>query len=386
MMLPLVPLPLGLRPSDSPALRVTADLRITGDTDAAAALTALISARTGVEPAGSEGGTAVIDLRREPGGTAESYRITVDAASARITAPDAAGLFYAVQTLGQLITRDDAGFTIPAVEIADAPRFAYRGVMLDVARHFFPVDVVRDYIDRAASLKFNALHLHLSDDQGWRIHLDSRPKLTERASGSAVGGDAGGFYSKADYRRIVDYAAERHMIVVPEIDVPGHTHAVSLAYPELTEAPVLSPHVLEIVASHGGAAPVAGEPYTGMAVGFSSLRIHDEATYDFLADVFGELAGMTRGPICTSAGTRRSARPRTTSRRSSRARPRSSRISARPRSPGTRRERRPASIRARSGSTGGSASRRTAWTRRPARSSATTPDSSSRPPMRCTST
>lgn len=302
MMLPLVPLPLEQRLSGSPALRVTTDLRITGDTDAAAALTAFISARTGVEPAGSEGGTAVIDLRREPGGTAESYRITVDAASARITAPDAAGLFYAVQTLGQLITRDDAGFTIPSVEIADAPRFAYRGVMLDVARHFFPVDVVRDYIDRAASLKFNVLHLHLSDDQGWRIHLDSRPKLTERASGSAVGGDAGGFYSKADYRRIVDCAAERHMIVVPEIDVPGHTHAVSLAYPELTEAPVLSPHVLEIVASHGGAAPVAGEPYTGMAVGFSSLRIHDEATYDFLADVFGELAGMTPGPYLHIGG------------------------------------------------------------------------------------
>ena len=207
-----------------------------------------------------------------------------------------------MQTLGQLITAGTDGFAIPAVQIEDAPRFAYRGVMLDVARHFFPVETVKAYIDRAAGLKFNALHLHLTDDQGWRIHLDSRPKLTELASGSAVGGDAGGFFSKADYRQIVEHAASRHMIVVPEVDLPGHTHAVGLAYPELAEEPVLSAHILEIVQSHGGAVPTAGEPYTGMGVGFSSLKIHDENTYDFVADVVGELAAMTPGPYLHIGG------------------------------------------------------------------------------------
>ncbi len=92
------------------------------------------------------------------------------------------------------------------------------------------------------------------------------------------------------------------MIVVPEVDLPGHTHAVGLAYPELAEAPVLSPHILEIVDAHGGAVPTAGEPYTGMGVGFSSLKIHDEATYDFVADVVGELAAMTPGPYLHIGG------------------------------------------------------------------------------------
>ena len=194
-----------------------------------------------------------IDLRDRAGGAAESYRIAADAASVVVTGADAAGLFYGVQTLGQLIARDGDGVgSCRPSQIEDAPRFAYRGVMLDVARHFHPVETVKAYIDRAAGLKFNALHLHLTDDQGWRIHLDSRPKLTELASGTAVGGDPGGFYTKADYREIVEYAASRHMIVVPEIDMPGHTHAVGLAYPELAEAPVLSTTCSRSCRDHGG--------------------------------------------------------------------------------------------------------------------------------------
>ena len=300
MTLALVPAPVSCSESGGPAFRLGEDTRIVGDVDAAARLTALIAARTGVTPLGGEG--LLIDLRIQPGGTPESYRIVADAASIVITGADAAGLFYGVHTLGQLITAEGGHYMIPAVQIEDEPRFAYRGVMLDVARHFLPVETVMGYIDRAAALKFNALHLHLTDDQGWRIHLDSRPKLTELASASAVGGDAGGFFSKTDYRAIVAYAASRHMIVVPEVDLPGHTHAVGLAYPELVEAPVSSPEVLAIVESHGGAAPTAGEPYTGMAVGFSSLRIHDEATYDFVADVVGELAAMTPGPYVHIGG------------------------------------------------------------------------------------
>jgi hexosaminidase len=300
MTLPLVPAPVSCTESGGPGFRLDERTRIVGDADAAAALSALIQARTGAAPAAHDG--PAIELRIAPGGATESYRIAADAASVVVTGADAAGLFYGVQTLGQLISAGNDGFVIPAVQIDDAPRFAYRGVMLDVARHFLPVETIMAYIDRASALKFNALHLHLTDDQGWRIHLDSRPKLTELASGSAVGGDAGGFFSKADYRAIVVYAAARHMIVVPEVDLPGHTHAVGLAYPELAEAPALSSHILEIVDSHGGAVPAAGEPYTGMGVGFSSLKIHDEATYDFVADVVGELAAMTPGPYLHIGG------------------------------------------------------------------------------------
>ena len=146
-----------------------------------------------------------------------------------------------MQTLGQLIARDGDGWVDPRGR--DRGRPALRLPRRD-ARRRPPLPSrsrrVKAYIDRAAGLKFNALHLHLTDDQGWRIQLDSRPKLTELASGTSVGGDPGGFYSKADYREIVEYAASRHMIVVPEIDMPGHTHAVGLAYPELAEAPVLT--------------------------------------------------------------------------------------------------------------------------------------------------
>jgi N-acetyl-beta-hexosaminidase len=233
---------------------------------------------------------------------AEGYRLYIDELAMRAEAATEAGLFYARQSLTQLVTERDGRWIVPAAAVRDAPRFPYRGVMLDVARHFFPVEVVKAYIDRASALKLNALHLHLTDDQGWRIEIEAWPRLTETASGTSANGDPGGFYTKAQYREIVAYAASRHMIVVPEIDVPGHTHAVTLAYPELTEAPVLTD--LHAVAARelGQELPVAGEPYTGWAVGFSSLKIHDEATYAFLADVFGELAEMTPGPYLHLGG------------------------------------------------------------------------------------
>ncbi|WP_019179375.1 beta-N-acetylhexosaminidase [Microbacterium yannicii] len=304
MSLPVVPAPASIEPSAGsfPLVPATA---IDGDPDAAVALRRVIEARTGLMlDAGPEAARRVIlgVEARADRGAPESYRLVVDAETVTVTGADAAGLFYGVQTLGQLIARDGDGWMIPAVTAQDAPRFAYRGVMLDVARHFHPVPTVKGYIDRAASLKFNVLHLHLSDDQGWRIELHSRPRLTEVASATAVGADPGGFYTKADYREIVEYAASRHMIVVPELDMPGHTHAVGLAYPELAEEPVLSDSIRQVAHEYGGGLPTAGTAYEGMAVGFSSLKIHDEATYDFVADVFGELAGMTPGPYLHLGG------------------------------------------------------------------------------------
>lgn len=292
----LVPTPTSMTALPDAPFRIGSGAEITGDPTAVAALQRHLDPL----PAAPSGGS--IDLSIELGGPAGSYRLAVGAASVAVTGADAAGLFAGIQTLTQLLAEGPDGWTIPAVRIDDAPRFAYRGVMLDVARHFHGVDTVKAYIDRASSLKFNVLHLHLSDDQGWRLEILSRPELTARAAATAVGGDAGGFYTQDDYREIVAYAAAHHMTVVPEIDVPGHTHAVSLAYPELSEQPVLSEHVQETVAQFGGGLPENGSAYEGMAVGFSSLKIHDEQTYAFLRDVFAEVAALTPGPYLHFGG------------------------------------------------------------------------------------
>lgn len=232
----------------------------------------------------------------------EGYLLCVSEAGVRIESSTAAGAFYAQQTLAQLVRFDDAGALIPAVQIRDAPRFAYRGVMLDVARHFHPLETVEAVIDRAASLKLNALHLHLTDDQGWRLALRSHPELAEKGSTTSVAGDPGGFYTREDYARIVEYAAARHMIVVPEFDLPGHTHAVGLSHPELLADPVLSEHMLEVTEQYGGGLPRQGEPYTAIAVGFSSLRADAPGLEPFLRDVLGEIAELTPGPYLHVGG------------------------------------------------------------------------------------
>lgn len=307
----LVPAPASHEVSGETPFALTAQISIEGDADATDALRTLVAVRTGLRLHGAvptsetEASSGTVRLRVEPGGAPESYRLVATEASVTIIGADAAGLFYGIQTLGQLITQatpDGEHWIIPAITIDDAPRFAYRGVMLDVARHFHGVDTVKAYIDRASSLKVNALHLHLTDDQGWRLQLHSRPELTAASSGNSVGGDPGGFFTQDEYREIVAYAADHHMIVVPEVDVPGHTHAVSLAYPELNEEPVLSEHILEIAREYGGALPVNGTDYDGMAVGFSSLKIHDERTYAFLTDVLTEIAALTPAPYLHVGG------------------------------------------------------------------------------------
>lgn len=302
----VVPAPASIEASGTAPFTLDRGTPIVGDADATRTLRSLVETRTGLTlaaedaPATDPGRAIVLEIGGD--GPAESYRLEVTEASVVVTGADAAGLFYGVQTLGQLLSPAAGGWQVPAVSIVDAPRFAYRGVMLDVARHFHDVATVKAYIDRASALKFNALHLHLTDDQGWRLQIDARPRLTEKASATSVGGDPGGFYTHDDYREIIAYAGAHHMIVVPEIDLPGHTHAVSLAYPELCEEPVLSDHIREIVRDYGGELPVNGTPYDGMAVGFSSLKIRDEATYAFLADVLGEVARLTPGPYLHIGG------------------------------------------------------------------------------------
>ena len=177
----------------------------------------------------------------------EGYDLTVSEGAVAIDAPTAAGLFHGVQSLRQLLPAaveatqvQDADWVVPAVTIEDEPRFEYRSAMLDVARRFYPVDAVKRYIDQIALYKLNTLHLHLTDDQGWRIAIDGLPALTEigasTQSGWAPGSNTGDpwFYTPADYAEIVEYAASRYIEVVPEIDGPGHTLAAQASVPGLT--------------------------------------------------------------------------------------------------------------------------------------------------------
>lgn len=297
---PLIPVPASVEQGEG-TLVLPADVLFSGDETAVALLHEELRTR-GVALSAPTGDEAAVVLRIDASaGGAEAYRLTVGD-KVEVVGADAAGLFYGVQTLVQLVTVTDEGIAVPRVTIADAPRYAYRGAMLDVARHFFDVAEVKAYIDRVSALKFNHLHLHLTDDQGWRIQIDSWPLLTEKAAASSANGAPGGFYTKDDFREIVTYAASRHMTIVPEIDLPGHTHAVGVAYPEIVEAPVLNDVLTDQAKQLNQALPVHGETYTGWGVGHSSVRIHEERTYDFVRDVLTEVAELAPGPYLHIGG------------------------------------------------------------------------------------
>ena len=214
-----------------------------------------------------------------------AYRLEVEARSIVLTALGAPGLLHAAATLGQIGESTDGGsLAFPPLLVQDAPRFGWRGLSLDVARHFFDVAAVKKVIDVMASLKLNMLHLHLTDDQGWRVQIPSRPELTERSGSTAVGGQPGGYYTVGDLAEITAYAQDRCITVVPEIDIPGHVNAALHAYGELT---------------------LSGEPtpeYTGIEVGFSRLHADVATTQAFLRDVMSDIAAMTPGPYVHIGG------------------------------------------------------------------------------------
>lgn len=232
-----------------------------------------------------ETGMVQLALNGDPDLGAEGYELSIQPDTVRLRAHRPAGLFYGVQTLRQLLAAQPAGTpSLPAVSIRDTPRFAWRGAMLDVARHFFGVEEVKRYIDLLAQYKLNRLHLHLTDDQGWRIEIKSWPRLTEVGARTQVGGGGGGYYTQEQYKEIVEYARSRYITIVPEIDTPGHTNAALASYAELNsseEAPAL---------------------YEGTQVGFSTLWINAEITYRFLDDVIGELAALTPTPYLHIGG------------------------------------------------------------------------------------
>ncbi|NNG35880.1 family 20 glycosylhydrolase [Nakamurella aerolata] len=251
------------------------------------------------------------------GGDAEAYRLAVSSTGVQITAKTAKGAFYGVQTLRQLMpawvessTPVSAPLQVAAVEIADAPRFAYRGVMLDVARSFQTVSEVKQYIDGLVLLKMNTLHMHLADDQGWRIQITNEGKeagdpidyslLTSTSGKTAMStqeyrGVIGrtGYYTQDEYRDIVAYAASRYVQVVPEVDVPSHTNAALHAIRELNTDRSLP----------------ARDPETGVVpwngsgtVGYSALDEQLPLTYTFIKHVFSQLAEMSNSPYVHIGG------------------------------------------------------------------------------------
>ena len=227
-----------------------------------------------------------------PGLGEEGYELNVSISGVRLTAATPAGLFRGVQTIRQLLPPDvesDMGVSrsvwpIAPQTITDQPRFAWRGAMLDVSRHFFTVDEVKQYIDLLALYKLNVLHLHLSDDQGWRIEIKSRPALTGLGSATEVGGGPGGFYTQQDYKDIVSYARERYITIVPEIDMPGHTNAALIGHPDL---------------SCGRRPPAV---YTETEVGWSTFCVEKEGTYALIDDIVREISAITPGPYFHMGG------------------------------------------------------------------------------------
>ncbi len=223
---------------------------------------------------------------------AESYDLSVTRERVRIAARAPAGLFYGVQTLRQLLPYTieyTAAFAkplrIPGVHIVDAPRYEYRGQHIDVARHFLGVQDVQQLIDLLAMYKLNRLHLHLSDDQGWRIEIPGWPNLTAVGGGSQVGGKGGGYYTAEDFRTLVAYARDRFITIVPEIDMPGHINAALASYPELN--------------CDGVAPPL----YTGTKVGFSLICLEQDITYKFIDDVIGAITELNpTGPYFHMGG------------------------------------------------------------------------------------
>ncbi|MBS1653270.1 MAG: family 20 glycosylhydrolase [Bacteroidetes bacterium] len=242
----------------------------------------------------------------------EGYKLVAKKSGINITASSAAGIFYGVQTLLQLFPEQvesktkvtlTEGWKVPAGTIEDHPRFGWRGLMFDVSRHFFTKDQVKEYIDQMVKYKYNLLHLHLTDDEGWRIEIKSLPKLTSvgawRVNKTGTFGDFdppapdeprtyGGFFTQDDIRDIIQYAKDRFVNILPEVDVPGHSLAAIASYPELSCTPGAENYKVR------SGEKIMEWPANGHFYGLvdNTLCPANEKVYDFLDKVFTEIAQL----------------------------------------------------------------------------------------------
>lgn len=249
-------------------------------------LASYVKAQTGIElqvQAGEGGKGGIVLQLGLANDNPEAYQLKVDANQVVISSPSEAGVFYGIQTLRKAVdVAEGSNVELPAVEIKDQPRFGYRGMMLDVGRHFFSMDEIKTYIDMMALHNINRFHWHLSEDQGWRIEIKKYPKLTEigsmrketvigHNSGKYDGKPYGGFYTQEQAKEIVAYAAERYITVIPEIDLPGHMQAALAACPEL------------------GCTGGPYEVWTQWGVSDNVLCAGNDQTIQFIKDVLAEI-------------------------------------------------------------------------------------------------
>jgi hexosaminidase len=321
----IIPQPVSFTLTRSLPFKLTAATTIGGNTaeaqKEAAVLANKITKSTGFTFKIRPKGDIQLSINAKPDATIgdEGYTLTVLTTTIQINANKPAGLYYGVQTLLQLLPKEiesptvvSANWSIDACRIIDYPRFGWRGIMLDVSRHFFSKEDVKRYIDRATQYKYNVFHWHLTDDEGWRIEIKSLPKLTQigacRVPRYGKFGDhsppkAGepatdcGFYTQEDIKEIVAYAAARHMQVLPEIDVPGHSMAAIAAYPEL--CPTKDPSVR--VSAGQKFAEWYGDGTFKMLTD-NALNPSSEEVYGFLDKVFKEVAPLFPFPYVHMGG------------------------------------------------------------------------------------
>ena len=307
--LSIIPLPQQVTVTGG-VFQITASTEMSADPDAlpeARFLADVLRAAVGTAPEAREDAPgAAIALRLDSNLAAlggEGYKLSVTPECITLEAAARAGLFYGIQTLRQIL---GSSGVIPCAEIEDAPRFVWRGAMLDVSRHFLPKAFVLKFIDLLALHKMNTLQLHLTDDQGWRIEIRKYPRLTEIGAvrdrtlvGRALkdpadpefdpsteefdGVSYGGFYTQDDAREIVAYAAARHVTVVPEIEMPGHAQSALAAYPELGCTGL----------------PIEVSPRWGI---HEALYKPDEPTFAFLRDVLTEIMDIFPSPYVHVGG------------------------------------------------------------------------------------
>ena len=261
---------------------------------------------------GPENGNIFIKMSDDPSLGDEGYDLEITEDLVTLSASKPAGLFWGIQTIRQLLppaieaTAVQQGpWELATGSIHDVPTYAWRGSMLDVSRHFSNVDDVKRYIDLISFYKMNILHLHLSDDQGWRIEIKSWPNLATHGGSLQVGGGKGGYYTQEQYSDIVDYAKKHYVTIVPEIDLPGHINAALASYGELNAGTVVPVEGrIEVVKTSGilGGKQKPTELYTGTEVGFSTLSLKKEATFRFINDVIRELSSITPGPYIHIGG------------------------------------------------------------------------------------
>ncbi|WP_168211671.1 family 20 glycosylhydrolase [Ruania zhangjianzhongii] len=291
MTLPLVPLPTSITEHEEAPVVLDAATRLVAEQDLATVAASVLGLPT---PEAGDGAPSaeqtsprsvvVLEERDEEDGLdpdGEAYLLRTGGTRVELTGTRS-GLLRGLATLAQLSELDLPGAPrgqVPAVTIEDRPRLAHRGLMVDITRHFFGVPTLMKVIDLMAAYKLNVLHLHLSDDQGWRIEIPDRPELTEISGRTQVGQGPGGYLSVDEFAQLVHYAEARGIAVVPEIDMPGHVNAAQHAIGALTET---------------------GEPaeaYRGTEVGFSKLSLDNPATAPFIDDVLQALVKLTGGSL-----------------------------------------------------------------------------------------